>query len=87
MALSLPGERSVAAGSQVIPVRGFMAWIAQVNAKRARRIALRGLLDLDNGRLKDMGIDRADIAEAMSASNGRTPGMVLNAARARNARS
>lgn len=87
MALSLPGERSVAAGSQDIPVRGFLAWIARVNAKRARHIALRGLLDLDNGRLKDMGIDRADIAEAMSARNSRTPGMVLNAARARNARS
>ncbi|MBE7733862.1 DUF1127 domain-containing protein [Devosia faecipullorum] len=58
-----------------------------MNAKRARRTALRSLLDLDNTRLKDMGIDRNDIAEAMSARNGRTPGMVLNAARARNARS
>ena len=86
MALSLPGERSVAAGSHVTPIRRLFAWIAQVKANRARRTALRGLLDLDTTRLKDLGIERADIAEAMTARNGRTPGMVLNAARARNAR-
>ena len=86
MALSLPGERSVAAGSHATPIRGFLAWIAQVKANRSRRIALRGLLDLDTARLKDLGIERADIAEAMTARNGRTPGMVLNAARARSAR-
>ncbi len=86
MALSLPGERSVAAGSHVTPIRRLFAWIAQVKANRARRTALRGLLDLDTARLKDLGIERADIAEAMTARNGRTPGMVLNAARARNAR-
>jgi Domain of unknown function (DUF1127). len=86
MALSLPGERSVAAGSHVTPIRRLLAWIAQVKANRARRTALRGLLDLDTARLKDLGIERADIAEAMTARNGRTPGMVLNAARARNAR-
>ena len=86
MALSLPGERSVAAGSHVTPIRRLFAWIAQVKANRARRTALRGLLDLDTARLKDLGIERADIAEAMTARNGRTSGMVLNAARARNAR-
>ncbi|OAM74371.1 DUF1127 domain-containing protein [Devosia elaeis] len=86
MALSLPGERSVAAGSHVTPIRRLFAWIAQVKANRARRTALRGLLDLDTARLKDLGIERSDIAEAMTARNGRTPGMVLNAARARNAR-
>lgn len=87
MALSLPGERSVAAGSQVTPVQGFFAWIAQVKANRARRTALKSLLDLDPARLKDLGIDRSDIADAMASGNGRTPGMVLSAARARNARS
>ncbi|KKB08765.1 DUF1127 domain-containing protein [Devosia chinhatensis] len=87
MALSLPGERSVAAGSQVRPVRGIFAWIAKAKAKRARRTALRSLLELDHARLKDLGISHADIAEAMAARNGRTPGMVLNAARARSARS
>lgn len=87
MALSLPGERSVAAGSQSTPVGVVFTWIAQLKANRARRTALRGLLDLDTARLKDLGIERSDIAEAMAARNGRTPGMVLNAARARSARS
>ncbi len=87
MALSLPGERSVAAGSRPVPVGGFFAWIAQLKANRARRTALKSLMDLDPARLRDLGINRADIADAMAASNGRTPGMVLNAARARSARS
>ncbi len=87
MALSLPGERSVAAGSRLTPIHGFFAWIAQVKANRARRTALRGLLDLDPAQLKDLGIDRSDIAAAIAARNGRTPGMVLNAARARSAHS
>src|SRR5690606_6464076 len=69
MALSLPGERSVAAGSHVTPIRRLFAWIAQVKANRARRTALRGLLDLDTARLKDLGIERSDIAEAMTARN------------------
>ncbi|ODT83415.1 MAG: hypothetical protein ABS76_03360 [Pelagibacterium sp. SCN 64-44] len=86
MALSLPGERSVAAGSHVTPIRAFLAWIAQVKTNRARRAALRGLMELDSAHLRDLGIDHADIAEAMKARNGRTPGMVLNAARARSAR-
>jgi uncharacterized protein YjiS (DUF1127 family) len=58
-----------------------------VKANRARRTALRGLLDLDPAQLKDLGIDRSDIAAAIAARNGRTPGMVLNAARARSAHS
>lgn len=86
MALSLPGERSVSAGSRINPVRAFLTWIAQVKAARTRRTALASLLELDHARLRDLGIDRADIAEAMAARHGRTSGMVLNAARARNAR-
>jgi uncharacterized protein YjiS (DUF1127 family) len=84
---SLAAWRAVSCGWLACsPIRGFFAWIAQVKANRSRRIALRGLLDLDTARLKDLGIERADIAEAMTARNGRTPGMVLNAARARSAR-
>lgn len=86
MALSLPGERSVAAGSHGSPFGAFRAWIAQVSVARARRNALKGLLDLDEARLRDIGVERSDIADAIAARNGRTPGMVLNAARARSAR-
>lgn len=86
MALSLPGERSVAAGSHVNPIRALVTWFAQALANRTRRTALKGLLDLDAARLRDLGITQEDVAEAMAARNGRTSGMVLNAARARNAR-
>ena len=87
MAFSLPGERSVAAGSHVNPIRALNAWLARAKAARARRTALRSLLELDPTRLRDLGISQSDITEAMRAGNGRTPGMVLHTARARNARS
>ncbi len=86
MALSLPGERSVAAGSHVNPIRALIAWFVQANARRTRKAAMTSLRDLDGARLRDLGITREDVAEAMVARNGRTPGMVLSAARARNAR-
>jgi uncharacterized protein YjiS (DUF1127 family) len=86
MALSLPGERSVVAGSHVNPIRALVTWFTQAKANRTRRTALKSLLDLDAARLHDLGITTQDVAEAMSARNGRTPGMVLNAARSRNAR-
>lgn len=86
MALSLPGERSVAAGSHVNPFRALITWLAQAKAARARRTALLALLELDDVRLRDLGITRADIADAMAARQGRTAGMVMGAARARSAR-
>lgn len=87
MALSLPGERSVAAGSRVNPVRALVAWIARARALRARRKTLQELLALDPARLKDLGLKHSDIVDAMQATNGRTAGMILNAARSRNAKS
>jgi Domain of unknown function (DUF1127). len=86
MALSLPGERSVAAGSHVTPVRALFAWLARVRANRTRRAQLVSLLSLDAAQLRDLGITAQDVVEAMNVRDGRTPGMVLNAARARNAR-
>lgn len=86
MALSLPGERSVAAGSHARLFGAVFAWIAQAKRNRDRRVALKTLLELDSHRLRDLGIGHADIADAMAASNGRTPGMILNSARARSAR-
>jgi uncharacterized protein YjiS (DUF1127 family) len=86
MALSLPGERSVATGSRLNPIGVALAWFARQRKARARRVAISALLELDSARLRDLGIERSDIADAMVARNGRTPGMVLNAARCRNAR-
>jgi uncharacterized protein YjiS (DUF1127 family) len=86
MALSLPGERSIAAGSRINPVRALVAWIAQTWALRARRKTLQELLALDPARLRDLGLNRSDIVDAMEAGNGRTSGMILNAARSRSAK-
>ena len=85
MALSLPRERSIAAASPAHPFAAFGRWIAQAKAARARRVALQALLELDHSRLYDLGISRQDITEAL-ATRGRTAAMVLNTARARNAR-
>ena len=84
MALSLPGERSLAAASPANPLAAFVRWIAKAQAARTRRIALSALLELDHSRLNDLGISRDDVAAAL-ASKG-CAGPILNSARARNAR-
>ena len=85
MALSLPGERSVAAAKPTHPFAALARWIAEAQAARARRTALRNLLELDAARLVDLGISRDDVAAAL-ASRAFRPGAMLNTARARNAR-
>ena len=83
MALSLPGERSVAAATPVNPFAALARWIAKANAARTRRVALKAMLDLDSARLRDLGISRDDVLVAMRGSSANA----LNAARARSARS
>lgn len=87
MALSLDGERSIAAASSANPIRVVLAFLARRAARLRQRRAVVEMLDLDAARLRDLGVTRADIAEALKAEKGRAPGMVLNAARARAARS
>lgn len=86
MALSLFGERSLSAAAPVNPLYALAMWIGRVRTARARRVALERLLELDHCRLSDLGISRADIMDALAARSGLTPGMVLNAARARASR-
>lgn len=85
MALSLPGERSVAAAALLNPFAAFARWIAKAQAARTRRVALMALMELDHSRLNDLGISRSDISQAL-ARGKHCPELVLNAARARNAR-
>ena len=85
MALSLPGERSLAAATPAHPFAAIMAWIAEVKAARTRRVALEALLQLDHDRLNDLGISRDDVIFALS-SKSRAGVLELNAARSRNAR-
>lgn len=84
MALSLPGERSLAAASSASPFVAFVRWIARAQAARTRRVALKALLDLDHARLNDLGISRDDVTAALAAPT--LAGRTLTAARARNAR-
>ena len=82
MALSLPGERSVAAATPVNPFAAVLRWIVRAQAARRRQTALSALLELDDSRLTDLGISRHDIAAALA-----NPGLPrsLNTARTRNA--
>ena len=84
MALSLPGERSLAAATPANPFVAFARWIAKAQAARTRRAALLALLELDHSRLSDLGISRDDIIAALAPGAHAAP--TLNAARARNAR-
>ena len=87
MALSLPGERSVAAATPANPVYALFAFVADRVSRRRKRKAIASLLELDDTRLRDLGVSRSDIFEAIRAEQGRSAAMVLNAARARSARS
>lgn len=87
MALSLPGERSIAAATPANPVRTLVTILAGQVARRRQRKALSSLLELDSSLLRDLGVTRSDILEAMRAEKGRSAGVVLSAARARSARS
>lgn len=84
MALSLSGERSIAAAAPFNPLAAMTRWIVRLQAARARRSALKDLLEFDSERLRDLGIVRADVVSAI-AGRGVTGGMSLNTARARNA--
>lgn len=85
MALSLYGERPSAAAMPVNAFAVFARWVAKAQAVRTRRTALAALLELDHGRLNDLGIDRQDVVEAMRL-NGIAAGRKLTAARAISAR-
>jgi len=85
MAISLPGERSLAAATPS-PFAAITRWIALTKAARTRRIALMALLDLDQSRLAGLGITRADVTAALSVRKQAGSASLLNAARARNTR-
>ena len=67
MALVLSGERPAAAASPLNPFRMVANWFAQLRAERNQRVALKSLLDLDSHRLRDLGIERADLFDALRA--------------------
>jgi hypothetical protein len=82
---SLFDERPDVAAASSNPARAFFAWIGNLRAKHARRVALSNLLDYDNAMLDDLGIERSDIIDALQFPT-QSAGARLHARRARNAR-
>ncbi len=68
MAFLLSSERHAMAGSSLRPFAAFARWWRLVNAKRARRTTLEALLEMDEYRLDDLGLNRQDIVEAVTHS-------------------
>jgi uncharacterized protein YjiS (DUF1127 family) len=69
MSLVLSGERPSAAVTSANPFGFVLALFAKARAVRAQRVALDSLLELDHGRLDDLGINRGDLFDAMHASH------------------
>lgn len=67
MAYALSGERPQGAAWLLRPFIAFGRWLADARAATRRRKVLAALLDLDDYRLWDLGIGRADLAHAVRA--------------------
>jgi hypothetical protein len=64
-------------------VQAFVDEVNAVRARRAERIALRSLLEMDPSRLYDLGIDAIDVREALASPHNASG--TLAAVRAENA--
>ena len=62
---SLFDERPDVAASSFEPFKALLAWLGNLRAKHAQRVALSNLLDFDQTLLDDLGIDRQDVVEAL----------------------
>jgi uncharacterized protein YjiS (DUF1127 family) len=66
MAFQLSSERP---GVAAAPVRGAFAavagWLAAQRINRRRRMTLQSLLEFDDARLRDIGIRRSDLFDAL----------------------
>jgi uncharacterized protein YjiS (DUF1127 family) len=82
MAYALFGARSSAA--ILNPLALAVGWLRRAREAHRRRMALQLLLELDAGRLDDLGLSRDEILAAMAARS-RSPGAILAAHRTRRA--
>ena len=85
MAFSLESERPSAAAIPAGPIRALFAWIAEARGRHARRVALAQLLDADAAMLRDMGIDRQSVFDALQHPDA-AAGRLLHNRRARASR-
>lgn len=81
----LSSERPSMAAASSNPLSALAKWFAKMRANRARRVALQSLLDFDNARLDDLGINRQDLFEALESPSQR-PGLRLAQKRAESSR-
>ena len=81
----LSSERPSMAAASSNPFIALVKWFAKMRANRARRVALQSLLDYDNARLDDLGINRQDLFEALESPSQR-PGLRLAQKRAESSR-
>ncbi len=81
----LSGERSALAAAPTHPLRALANWFVGLKTRRARRTALLTLLEYDEARLEDLGVNRQDLFEALDSPSQR-PGLRLAQRRAESAR-
>lgn len=84
MAYLLSSERPAAAAMPFRSSNPLARWFAAFRAARTRKLALAELMNMDDERLRDLGIARQDVLEAIY--NPHRSLTTLGAARARNAR-
>jgi len=85
MAHLLSSERPAIAAAPTNLFSALANWFANVRKARHQRIALESLLEYDTNLLNDLGINRADLFEALDAPSQR-PGLRLAQRRAQSAR-
>jgi len=73
------------AAAHTSPLRALAAWFVKARNRRAQRVALETLLEYDQDRLDDIGINRQDLFQALDAPSQR-PGLKLAQKRAESAR-
>jgi uncharacterized protein YjiS (DUF1127 family) len=85
MALLLSSERPAAAAVTLNPFRMAVSWYGKARAIRAQRRALNNLLSMDSYQLDDLGINRADLFDAMHAEPRRGSRLLSDRRAARSA--
>lgn len=76
MSLLLNSERSLAASRLFSPLTVMINWTADLHHKRTQRANLLSLLEMEDHRLKDLGLTRQDIQASLKS------GRVLRRSRA-----
>lgn len=76
MAFSLYGEPARAPAVLAPFLKAVLGWIQRSRARRARRAALRQLLEFEPSMLDDIGLDRATVLDALCRPDEQAGGML-----------